>query len=65
MLSDGEMIQRWNMHHTASDSAPLMRKTFLVTSHSSLVTLSLIYCGAIRIPRKPLKTSDIQISNRR
>ena len=38
MLSDGEMIQRRNMHHTASDSAPLMRKTFLVTSHSSLVT---------------------------
>jgi hypothetical protein len=23
MLSDGDMVQRRNMHHTASDSAPL------------------------------------------
>jgi len=45
-----------------SDFTPLaphhLCKTLLVTSH-------LIYCRAIRIPRKPLKTSDIRISNRR
>ena len=117
MLSDGEMIQRRNIHHTASDSAPFSayflwppwlarhvgrlianaRLEFslsrskdgllkisnreriaishlapqsrlgicLATHHLARVTRSLIYCGAIRIPRKPLKTSDIKMSNRR
>src|ERR1700746_388901 len=37
----------------------------LATHHLARVTRSLIYCGAIRIPRKPLKTSDIKMSNRR
>ena len=55
MLSDGEMIQRRNIHHTASDSAPFS-VYFLIANARLEFSLSRSKDGLLKISNRERMT---------